>query len=317
MNCSRVIVSIAIVVITCVLTIPPASVATVAPPSQITVDNRMVILHVRVTDPEGKTVVDVPQSSFVITEDGVPQKVSLFLNREIPLSYGLVIDSSGSLGSQYKHVMSAAERIVESNRPADETFLVRFISSDKIETAQEPTSDKAQLIKILNDFYIEGGASAVVDAVYLSAEKLAKQKDPPPSLRRRVLVLVTDGEDRNSYYKSETLFKLLAATDVQIFTIGLTTELKPGKSRDKAINLLTRLGADTGGRTFFPSSTKEIESVSKEIINDIRTQYVVGYVPAGVDAGKGFHKVQVSITDNPDQPKHVAITRVGYSTPTK
>ena len=314
MNVSRAIVSVAILAIAGVLTVPQAFVAKVPQAPQIETDGQMVILHVRVTDSMGKAVADVKRDSFVVTEDGVPQKIALFLNEEIPLSYGLVIDSSGSLRSQFPDVIRAAQRIVESNRPTDTTFLVRFISSDKIETAEEPTSDKAQLIKTLHEFYIEGGASAVVDAVYLSADKLAKQKDGPDTLRRRVLVLVTDGEDRASFYKAETLFKLLAATDVQIFTIGLTKEVKP-ESRDKAIKLLTRLGADTGGRTFFPSSSGEIEHISKEIINDIRTQYVVGYVPAGINAVKDFHKVQVSITDNPNQDKRIAITRVGYGKP--
>jgi Ca-activated chloride channel family protein len=279
----------------------PASVAT-------STDERMVILHVRVTDPDGNPVTDVPETKFQVTEDGIPQKISLFMNQEIPLSYGLVIDSSGSMRSQFAQIIAAAQRIVLSNKPGDETFIVRFISSDKIETAQEPTSDKAQLINILNDFYIEGGASAVIDAVYLSAEKLAQLKDTG-ELRRRVLVLVTDGEDRASFYKKEKLFQQLASNDVQIFTIGLTKEVT--QNRNKAIELLTKLGSETGGRTFFPSSGNEIERISKQIINDIRTQYVVGYVPSA-DSGKDFHKVLVSIAQSPNEEKRVAITRLSY-----
>lgn len=272
---------------------------------------RMVMLHVRVTDSAGRAVAGVPQSSLVVTEDGVPQKIALFLNDETPLSYGLVIDSSASVGSQYSQIMRAAEHIIEGNRLVDETFLIRFISSDKIETAQEPTSDKAQLLKILDQYYFEGGQSAVVDAVYLSAEKLAQLKMDPVSPRRRALVLITDGEDRASYYKPEKLFNLLSATDVQIFTIGLTKDLKH-PSRDKAINLMTKLGSATGGQTFFASSSDAIERIGKEIMHEVRTQYVLGYVPSGIDASKDFHKIHVSITDNPNQEKRVAVTLVGY-----
>jgi Ca-activated chloride channel homolog len=268
-----------------------------------------VLLHVRVTDPTDKAVLDVPQSSFHVTEDGVPQKITLFMNKEIPLIYGLVIDSSGSVRSQLQQILNAAGRIVLSNRPSDETFIVRFISSDKITVEQEPTSDKAALWKALSGFYAEGGSSAVVDAVYLSAEKLAEQKDAG-ELRRRALILVTDGEDRVSFYKKDQLFQLLNSNNIQVFTIGLTKELK--ESRVKAMELLKKLAVDTGGRTYFPASSSDIERIASDIINDVRMQYVIGYEPSGGDPGKDFHKVQVSITENPNQEKRVAITRVGY-----
>lgn len=308
MNYPRIIL-VAIIAVACIVTIPQASVA-------IKMDSRMVMLHVRVTDSTGKAVGNVPQTSVVVTEDGVPQKIEVFINDETPLSYGLVIDSSASVRPQYVHVMNSVEQIVESNRPTDDTFLIRFISSDKIEIAQEPTSDKAQLIKSLRDsFWLEGGQSAVIDAVYLSANKFAQLKTEVGRPRRRVLVLITDGEDRDSYYDTQALFKFLAATDVQIFTIGLTKDLKPA-SRNKAINLLTRLGDATGGQTFFVSSDAEIERIAKEILNEIRTQYVIGYVPSGIDAGRDFHKIQVSLNDNPHQDRRVAVTRLDYSTST-
>ena len=272
---------------------------------------QLVILHVRVTDTSDKAVLDVDKSSFQVTEDGVPQKIELFINHEVPLSYGLVIDASGSLHSQFEQVLNAGHRIVDSNKPSDQTFIIRFVSSDIQEIMQEPTSDKVALFKALDDFYIEGGPSAVVDAVYLSAQKLAGQKYSDGDLRRKVLILVTDGDDRSSFYKQEQLFKLLGSNDVQIFTIGLTKELK-GKSYDNAVKFLKKLGVDTGGRTFFAASSGEIERISSDIINDIRKQYVIGYAPSGGDPGKGFHKVQVGISENPNQEKRVAITRVGY-----
>jgi len=269
-----------------------------------------VILHVRVTNPDDKAVLDVPQESFQVTEDGVPQKIAFFINKEVPLSYGLVIDGSGSMRSQINEILGAAGRIVSSNRPSDETFVVRFVSTDKIYVQQEATSNKTALFKALDQFYIEGGLSAVVDAIYLSAQKLAELKDTG-QLRRRILILVTDGEDRVSFYKQDKLFELLGENNIQVFTIALTNELKPS-SRDKAMKLLTRLALDTGGRTYFPDSKTDIERVAAEIINDIRMQYVIGYEPTADDTRKDFHKVLVTITENPNQEKRVAITRVGY-----
>jgi Ca-activated chloride channel homolog len=273
---------------------------------------RMVVLHVRVTDPADNAVRDVPRDAFQVSEDGVPQKIELFMNEEIPLIYGLAIDCSGSLRSQFEAVVQATKNIVQANTTSDETFLVRFISSNKIETLQEFTTDKRLLQTGLDSLYIEGGQTAVIDAVYLSADHLARRKTPTDQLRRKVLVLVTDGDDRNSYYKKEQLFKLLAATDTQIFTIAFTKELKAGKQRENAVNLLTQLASETGGRTFFPNSTADLARISTDIINDIRTQYVIGYVPAA-DAKNSFHKTVVSITQEADMDKRVAITRVGYT----
>lgn len=274
-----------------------------------------VILHVRVTDPGDKAVLDVPQSSFQVTEDGVPQKISLFINKEVPLSYGLVIDASASMLTQINQVLDAAGRVVLSNKPTDEAFIVRFVSSDKIHVEQEPTSDKTALFKALDGFYIEAGQSAVLDAIYLSAQKLAQQKDTD-QLRRRILILVTDGEDRVSFYKQNQLFELLGANNIQVFTVAFTKDL-PGESRDKAMKLLKRLAVDTGGRTYFPMSKTDVERIAGEIINDIRMQYVIGYEPSGGNPGKDFHKVQVSISENPNQEKRVAITRVGYQSRSK
>lgn len=280
------------------------------------VATQLVVLHVRVTDESEKAVLDVDKSSFQVTEDGVPQKIELFINHDVPLSYGLVIDSSASLHSQIEQLLNAAARIVKSNKPADQTFIIRFISSDIMEVMQEPTSDKAVLLDALDKFYIDRGQSAVVDAVYLSAQKLAGQKFSDAELCRKVLILVTDGEDRASFYTQEQLFQLLASNDVQIFTIGLTKDLK-GSSRDKATKLLNKLGTETGGRTYFAAAPADLERISGEIIDDIRKQYVIGYQSSGGDARKQFHKVQVSISENANQEKRVAITRVGYQSRSK
>ena len=274
----------------------------------------LVILQVRVLDQNDRPVTDVPRSSFQVMENGKPQKIELFMNEQVPLTYGLAIDASGSLHDQFREVMAAATNIINANTPDDETFVVRFISNDKIENVQPLTSDKKMLLDALNSFYIEGGQTALFDAIYVSADYLAKQITYETKLRRRVLVLVTDGDERNSFYKKEQLFQLLAQTDTQIFTIAMIRDVK-GKQRDRAIDFLNQLARETGGRTYFPTSPNDLQRISNQIIQDIRTQYVIGYLPADDDSRTGFHKVQVSIGDQPNQEKRVAITRVGYRIP--
>ena len=268
-----------------------------------------VLLHVRVTDAANTPVRDVPQQAFQVTEDGVPQKIEFFMNEEVPLTYGLLIDCSGSMRSQIQQVVEAGIRIVNTNKPDDETFLIRFVSSSIIEKVQELTSNKELLKKGLDSLYVEGGQTAVFDAVYLGAEYLAKQKSDPNTVRRRALILVTDGEDRSSYYKKDDVLRYLVSTNTQVFTVALTKEL-PANKVDKAFGFLSQLATDTGGRTYFANSSADIAHIANEVMRDIRTQYVLGYVPSGNASSKDFHKVLVSIGENPNQEKRVAITRV-------
>jgi Ca-activated chloride channel family protein len=296
---------VTLIVIACGLSNPPTSVSGSPQTPQ------MVILNVRVKDPQGKAVMDVPQGSFLVSENGVPQKISFFMNEQIPLSYGLLIDCSGSAKSHLEDVIRASMKIVNSNKPGDEAFLIRFISSDKIEKVLDLTSDKKALTDGLDSLYVEAGQTAILDAIYLGADYLAKAKIDN-TLRRRALIIATDGEERNSYYSAQQLIQLLTSTDIQVFIIAFTDELKKEKHL-KAVKLVTVLASDTGGRAYLPASVADLDRIANEIINDIRTQYVIGYVPSGGSI-KGFQKVEVSIADNPNQEKRVAVTRVGYST---
>jgi len=278
--------------------------------------SRMVVLNVRVVDADGHARTDVGQESFRVVEDGIPQKISLFSKAEMPITYGLVVDCSGSLRSQLDKVVQAGMKIVQSNKDDDDAFLIRFISSDKIETVQDITSDKRLLFNGLENLYVEGGRTAVIDAVYLAAERLVKRRVEDKSLRRYALVLISDGEDRHSYYKKEQLFSLLGSADIQIYAIGFKGEMKE-KAKEPAKEFLNSLATTTGGRVFFPNSKDDLTGIADEVINDLRVQYVIGYVPADQKAAEGFHKLQVSIADDANQEKRVAITRLGYSVPKK
>ena len=151
-----------------------------------------------------------------VYEDGIEQPVVFFSREEVPISYGLAVDTSGSLRTQLQSMIDAGKSIVNTNKPGDETFLVRFISSDKIITEQDFTSNRDLLIDALDGLYTEGGQTAVIDAVYLAAERLAEyKKGDDNDRRRRALIVVTDGEDRVSFYKQEQLFARLREQDVR------------------------------------------------------------------------------------------------------
>ena len=287
------------------------------------INTNLVNLNVRVVDRNNRPVNDVRQEEFRVFENGVPQPIEFFTKEEVPINYGLVIDNSGSLRHQINQVIEAGKTIVSSNRPGDETFLVRFVDSEKIETVQDFTADQNALFDALDNLYVEGGATAVLDAVYLSAERVGQYKkgNDLNDRRRRALILVTDGEDRNSYYKENQLFARLREEDVQIFVIGFVNELdKEGgfirkSPRDKAVDLLNRLAKETGGRAYFPTSLKELPGIAQEITRDLRTQYVIGYNPTNKARDGSFRAVRVTVADAQGRDKRIAITRPGYNAP--
>jgi Ca-activated chloride channel family protein len=175
----------------------------------------------------------------------------------------------------------------------------------------------------LDSMFIEGGQTAIVDAVYLSSEHVSKYKKSDfDDRRRRALILVTDGEERNSFYKKDQLFAKLREEDVQIFVIGFVNELDKDNggmirksSREEAVNFINRLAKETGGRAFFPNSLSELPSISNEIIRDLRTQYIVSYNPTNKSRDGSFRSIRVAVTEGTGGEKRIALTRSGRIAP--
>jgi Ca-activated chloride channel family protein len=284
----------------------------------IRINAELVQLHVRVIDRNNRPINDVPQNAFHVFEDGVAQSIETFSREEVPISYGLAVDTSGSLRSQLQSVIDAGKTIINANKPGDETFLVRFISSDKIETVQDFTASKELLQDGLDSFYVEGGQTAIIDAVYLSAEHVSEyKKGDEGDRRRRALIVITDGEDRNSFYKQEQLFSKLREEDVQIFVIGFVNELDKEAGlirkspREKAVQLINKLATETGGRAFFPESIADLPQIANEIIRDLRTQYVIAYNPTNKTQDGSFRAIKVNVDQPNSGDKRIALTRTG------
>ena len=170
----------------------------------------------------------------------------------------------------------------------------------------------------LDSLYVEGGQTAIIDAVYLSAERVSEyKKGDDNDRRRRALIVITDGEDRNSFYKEPQLFQRLREEDVQIYVIGFVNELDKDAGfirkspRDKAVTLINRLATETGGRAFFPQSISELPQIANEIVRDLRTQYVISYNPTNKLRDGSFRAIRVAVDDGSSRDKRIALTRNG------
>jgi len=285
---------------------------------KIRINADLVQLQVRVIDRNNRPIGNLPQGEFHVFEDGVPQPIEYFTREDVPISYGLAVDTSGSLRTQLPTVIEAGKSIINSNKSGDETFLVRFVGRENSEIAQNFTANKEALMDAIDNMYVEGGQSAVVDAVYLSAEYVAEyRKGDESDRRRRALIVITDGEDRNSFYNQEQLFARLREDDVQIFVIGFVNELDKEAGfirkspRDKAVNLINKLASETGGRAFFPESLSELPQIANEIIRDLRTQYVIAYNPTNKTNDGTYRAIKVTVDQPNSAEKRIALTRTG------
>ncbi|MEJ7847612.1 MAG: VWA domain-containing protein [Pyrinomonadaceae bacterium] len=289
------------------------------PNEVIKVDTELVNLNVRVIDRNNRPINGLQQSEFKIFEDNAEQKIEFFSKSEVPTNYALVIDNSGSLRQQLEKVIEAGKIIINTNRPNDETSIIRFVSRDKISIEQPFTSNKPDLNDALENLYIEGGQTAIIDAVYLAAEQVDKYEKVRDGndRKRRALVIVSDGEDRDSFYNEAQLFELLRETDVQIYAIGFVSDLsKEGgfiskSPQGKAKAFLERMATETGGKAYFPTSTSELSGLAAEIGSELRMQYSIGYIPANDKADGAFRNIKVIVNDGPNKQKRIAVTRSG------
>jgi Ca-activated chloride channel family protein len=277
-------------------------------------------LNVVVTDPQGALVRDLTRENFRVSEEGVPQAIHSFSKEGVPLAYGLLIDNSGSFRNVLDVAVETARGIVRGNAPADETFLIRFIDSQKIETVLDFTSNKALFDPALDKLYIEGGQSAITDAIYVAAQHVGQYKMKDALYRRRALVVLTDGEDRASYYRLEELLNILRRVDVQVYPICLTRESQGGSKLNRSLpvrsrNFLLKLAKETGGQAFFPQAVAELPAIVSQITALLRTQYVIEYKPEKPAPSQSYRTVSVEVAGPPERSKSTVTTRAGYLIP--
>lgn len=195
----------------------------------------------------------------VVTPAPQPQQKQTF----VPVSYGLVVDNSGSYRMILDRVIEAAKDIVEENKADDETFLARFVSSDKIKILQDFTVSKDEIHMAADEMYAEGGLTAILDAVDFSARYLVEKSSRGDGARRKILVLITDGDDRQSAAKIESVLKYLKDNQIRVFALGLSDE-------KVSLKLLDRLTKETGGKKFVPKMPKEVPTLIKELTTAMR-----------------------------------------------
>jgi len=277
--------------------------------SSIKVQVNLVVLHTTVLDDRGRFADGLKQENFRILEDKVEQKLSVFKREDLPVSMGLVIDNSGSMRDKRPRVNEAAITLVENSNPQDEAFVVNFNDDFYLDLDKDFTSSVPELKEALERIDSRG-STALYDAIIGSIDHLKKA-----SKDKRVLLVVTDGEDNTSRNSLEKTIREIQKTDTVIYTIGLLSQ-ESKKNAKRAKKALEEISLASGGLSYFPENVDDVHSICQQVAHDIRNQYTLAYYPTNSKRDGSFRAVQVEVIPPRGRGKLVARTRNGYYAPT-
>ena len=270
-------------------------------PTIFTSDTRLVPLSVTVQDRTGHLVTNLPQSAFQVLENGAPQTIKIFKREDVEISLGMIIDNSGSMRDKRKQVATASLDLVKDSNPHDEVFIVNF--NDEAFLDQDFTGDTTKMEQALGKIDSRGG-TAMRDAIRMSIDHLKAhaKKD------KKVLLVVTDGNDNASIISLENLVKESQNSGVLIYAIGLLTEEERSEAK-KAKRALDMLTEATGGEAFYPKGLDEVDKIAHQVAHDLRNQYSIAYSPSNQSLDGSYRQIKVMV-NGPNKP--VARTRSGY-----
>ena len=267
------------------------------PPSQddtgtvFRADTRLVVLPTTVVDKTGHLVTTLPREAFAVLENGVQQEIKQFKREDVPVSMGLVIDNSGSMRDKRAKVEAAALALVKASNPDDEVFIVNFNDEAFLDNphGKDFTSDVKEMEDALTRIDSRGG-TAMRDAIRMSIDHVKEKAHKD----KKVLVVVTDGNDNSSVVGLEDLVKAAQQSEVLIYSVGLLSdeERREAKRAEKALEALAEA---TGGETFFPRDVSEVERIATQVAHDIRNQYTIAYTPLNQAMDGSFRQIKVTV----------------------
>ena len=268
----------------------------------------LVVLHTTVLNEKGEFVPSLKVDNFRVFEDKIEQKVSVFTKEDIPVTMGLVIDNSGSMKEKRPQVNEAALSFVRTSNKQDEVFVVNFNDEYYLDLDEDFTSDPQELHEALEKIDTRG-STALYDAIIGSLDHLKKgHKD------KRVLLVITDGDDDASRKSFEYTVKAAQNSNALVYAVGVFSDYD--QSHDKRMvrrskKILTELAEATGGAAFFPDNLDDVAPVCAQIARDIRNQYTLGYYPTDTAKDGTYRLVRVEVNDR-GRGKLVVRTRTGY-----
>jgi len=267
-----------------------------------------VVLHPTVVDRRGSLVSGLSREDFQVYEDGVLQEIKYFSHEDIPVTVGLVVDNSGSMGRKRPEVITAALAFARSSNPEDQMFAVTFNENVSFGLPVEtPFTDKADHLEIALSRIAADGMTALYDAIAAGLEHVKKGNRD-----KKVLIVVSDGGDNASKKKLAQIMTMAGQSDAIIYTVGVFDENDP----DRNPGVLRQLARATGGEAFLPRLLEDVVPICQQIARDIRNQYTVAFAPTNRKQDGTYRVIQVKAGAQ-GRGRLTVRARAGYYAPMK
>ena len=264
-----------------------------------------VVLHATVLDEQRHLVPYLERSAFSVFEAGVPQTITSFRREDVPVAMGIVVDNSGSMRDKRDRVNQAVLNLIRASNPQDEIFVVNFSQNYYLD--QDFTSDVNLLQTALHQVSTKG-STALYDAIVASAVHLMNN----PRLDKKVLLVITDGQDNMSQETlEEAARKLQQVNGPTLYAIGLVGNGMRTGMAGPGREALQILADRTGGVAYFPDTLDQVNSITREIARDVRSQYIVAYKPRNQNVRPAYQSVRVE-AHAPGYGRLTVRTRSGY-----
>ncbi|MFL6352809.1 MAG: VWA domain-containing protein [Bryobacteraceae bacterium] len=278
----------------------------------IRVNTTLVVIPVTVTDSLNRFVLGLDKQDFRVFEDGTEQKVKQFADEDAPLSIGLLVDTSGSMGSKIETSRQAVAQFLKTMNAQDEAFLVEF--GDRAQLAMGFTQRMDEIQSKLTSAEPQG-LTALLDGVYMGLREMKRATNP-----RKALLIISDGGDNNSKYTANQIENLVREADVQIYSMGVFGPfpyLGISAAELSGPHLLSQLSEQTGGRAFAAAEDSALPSIATRIGIELRNQYVLAYSPTNQNRNGKYRKVDVKLNPPQGLPALKSRWRLGYYAPTQ
>ncbi len=252
---------------------------------QVEAVNVLVTVHDEKT---GKFITDLRPEDFIVTEDGVRQQIANFSKQtNLPLTIALCVDTSASVKIKLEFEKEAAADFIYSvmQQANDKALLLEFDSG--VTLLHDFTSDPNDLISEMKSLRAGGGTS-LYDAIYLVSEQKMLQETG-----RKTIVILSDGADVSSKHTFEQALQMAYKSEAATFAISTT---RFGADIDhEGDNALKQLTEDTGGKAFFPYSTKDLTNAFEKLGQELRSQYNLTYIPTNKKKDGTFRDIKVQV----------------------
>jgi len=278
--------------------------------AHLRVDSALALIPVHVATPQGAPVTDLTKEHFRIFEDGVEQRINYFATEDAPVSVGLLFDTSGSMRAKMHQSTQAAQAFFQTANSEDEFFLVEFNDRPKLSVAFTPdSSEVARQLARTKPL----GRTSLLDAIHLGMLQMKRARNP-----RKALVILSDGGDNHSRSTASEIRRDVKESEVEIYAMGIFDGENFAKLSPEERNgphLLDELAGATGGTNFPVERLTDLSAIAARIGSQLRSEYVLGYAPAGSARDGKYHRVEVKVVPPRGLPKLTAHWRRGYYAP--